>query len=131
MPPPPQTNTLVDLHDFYHKHVAPELHAAVSATPPHPVLIADAIKFVSVFRGQLSRQTYEAVFPLLLGLLSSPNLVVHTYAAAAIERMLTVRETARCEAPYTSRCMCVCVHTDIYMHVCIYIHTHTHTSIYR
>jgi exportin-2 (importin alpha re-exporter) len=90
-----QTNSLVDLIDFYTKHVAPELAAAASgAAPPHPVLIADAVKFVTVFRAQLPRPVYESVMPLLVALLSSPNLVVHTYAAAAIERMLTVREPA-------------------------------------
>ena len=87
-----QTNTLVDLLDFYVKHVAPELAAAASRTPPHPVLVADAVKFVTVFSVQLPRATYETVLPQLIALLASPNLVVHTYAAAAIERMLTVRE---------------------------------------
>ena len=48
-----QTNSLVNLADFCQSHVLPELQAA---TPPHPILVADAIKFVTTFRVQLPRE---------------------------------------------------------------------------
>ena len=84
-----QTNSLVDLAEFCQSHVLPELQAA---TPPHPILVADAIKFVTTFRVQLPREVYEHVMPALVALLGHKEAVVHTYAATAIERMLTVKE---------------------------------------
>ena len=84
-----QTNSLVNLADFCQSHVLPELQAA---TPPHPILVADAIKFVTTFRVQLPREVHERVMPALVALLSHKEAVVHTYAATAIERMLTVKE---------------------------------------
>lgn len=58
---------------------------------------------MSVFRVQLSRAVYDTVFPLLLSLLASPNPVVHTYAASAIERLLTVRDAPTAAAPAGAR----------------------------
>ena len=55
-----QTNSLVNLADFCQSHVLPELQAA---TPPHPILVADAVKFVTTFRVQLPREVYEQVMP--------------------------------------------------------------------
>ena len=73
----------------------PELQAAsAGGAAAHPILLADALKFVTVFRGQLPAEAYGAVIPLLASLLTKPQIVVHTYAAIALERMLTFREPA-------------------------------------
>ena len=48
-----QTNSLVNLLDFFTASVLPELQAGSSGQSAHPVLLADALKFVTVFRGQL------------------------------------------------------------------------------
>jgi len=88
-----QTNSLVNLMDFYTSTVLPELQAAsAGGRAAHPILLADAIKFVTVFRGQLSAEVYAAIMPMLAALLTHPKTVVHTYAATAIERLLTTRE---------------------------------------
>ncbi len=96
-----QTNALVDIGDFFAKHVQPELQAAAASTTSgaaapagatgSAVLAAAGIKFVTVFRAQLGAAAFAALFPALVTLLGHPHVVVHTYAANAIERMLTVR----------------------------------------
>jgi exportin-2 (importin alpha re-exporter) len=89
-----QTNPLVNIAEFFGTSVLPELQAAAGGAAPssQPVLLADAIKFVTTFRAQLPRETYATLFPLLGGLLAHKAPVVHTYAANAIERMLSVKE---------------------------------------
>lgn len=84
------TNQAVNLLDFYGASILPELQKGSSA---HPVLLADALKFVTVFRGQLPAEAYSTLLPLLAALLTHPKIVVHTYAATAIERILTLRES--------------------------------------
>ena len=55
------------------------------------VLKADAIKYVMAFRSQLQPDLVRAALPCLAGLLRSPAVVVHSYAAMAIEKLLMVR----------------------------------------
>jgi len=104
-----QTNQLVNLVDFFSKNVLPELQSAAAsvsaggAGAPHPVLIADAIKFVSTFRVQLDVDVYVSIMPHLIALLAHRNHVVHTYAASAIERMLTVKDAALPGTPSSRR----------------------------
>ena len=88
-----QTNSLVNLIDFYGSSVLPELQAAASGQgAAHPILLADALKFISIFRSQLPPEAYQTIIPLLGALLAHPKIVVHTYAATALDRLLTVRE---------------------------------------
>lgn len=95
-----QTNQLVNLGDFFTASVLPELQAgSAGGNGGHPILLADAIKFVTVFRGQLPAETYSVVMPLLATMLNHKVLVVHTYAATAIERMLAYREPLPAGAP--------------------------------
>ena len=92
-----QTNQLVNLEQFFGTTVAPILQAGASSA--HQILLADALKFVTVFRNQLPVSVYAAVFPLFGQLLSHRQTVVHTYAAIGIERMLTAREAPPLGAP--------------------------------
>jgi len=57
-----------------------------------PMVKATAIKYVSAFRNQFSKEHLAALTPLLIHHLSSPSVVVHTYAASAIERFLICKE---------------------------------------
>lgn len=56
------------------------------------ILKADAIKFVSTFRSQLPVDVMDQLFPLLLNCMDPSQFVIHTYAAACIERLLTVKD---------------------------------------
>jgi exportin-2 (importin alpha re-exporter) len=75
--------------DFFMAEVLPELSGSNQG---HLILRADAIKFVSTFRSQMPLNAMEQLFPLLMGCMDPSQFVVHTYAAACIERLLTVKD---------------------------------------
>lgn len=81
------TNALVDVVRFFGEHIYPDLQSA----SVHPVIQADAIKFVHTFRSQLSKDQLLAVLPLLVPHLENPSFVIHTYAAMTIERVLFIK----------------------------------------
>uniref|UniRef100_K3WBA5 Importin N-terminal domain-containing protein n=1 Tax=Globisporangium ultimum (strain ATCC 200006 / CBS 805.95 / DAOM BR144) TaxID=431595 RepID=K3WBA5_GLOUD len=84
-----EINPRVPLMDFFVAEVLPELSNANKASL---ILKADAIKFVSTFRSQLTVEIMDQLFPLLLNCMNPSQFVVHTYAAACIERLLTVKD---------------------------------------
>ncbi|CCI49622.1 unnamed protein product [Albugo candida] len=86
-----QVNPRVPLMDFFMGEVLPELQSN-SVTM---ILKADAIKFVSTFRVQLPVTAMEALLPLLIQSLDPAQFVVHTYAAACIERLLSVKDETK------------------------------------
>ena len=69
--------------------VAPELTSP--SVDDLPILKADALKFLTLMRGQLSTQSVLATFGNLATLLRADSNVVHSYAAVAIERLLASR----------------------------------------
>lgn len=84
------TNQLVNINDFFTSQVLPELQSP--KVNEHPILKADAIKFVTTFRSLLPKETCLALFPSIIALLGSEFNVVHSYAALAIERLLSLKE---------------------------------------
>ncbi|OSX75028.1 hypothetical protein BU14_0258s0033 [Porphyra umbilicalis] len=101
-----ETSALVDVADFYAAHVAPELTTAAAAVAaaggaaggaaaaalPHPILVADALKFALTFRNQLPPPAVRPLVDAATALLGAPDVVVQSYAAATIERLLSVRD---------------------------------------
>ncbi|CAG7684985.1 unnamed protein product [Allacma fusca] len=85
-----KTNQLVNVTDFYQSHVLCDL--ASDNISELPVLKADAIKYVMIFRNQLPPAVVKQTFPYLIKLVKSENPVVHTYAACAIEKILLVKQ---------------------------------------
>ncbi len=85
-----KTNELVDIVDFFSKHVLGDLQSNVNTDIP--IWKVDAIKYVYTFRNQLTKDQLLTVFPLLVNHLESTDYVVHTYAAIAIERILFIRQ---------------------------------------
>ncbi|KAI8052879.1 GK18154 [Syncephalis plumigaleata] len=83
------TSQFVDVASFFSGQVLPDLQAPANSV--HPVLQMDAIKFVNTFRHQLTKEQWLSVLPMLAERLGSEHVVVYTYAAIAIERMLTVK----------------------------------------
>lgn len=55
------------------------------------VLKADAIKFIMTFRSILPREMIIGSLPQLIRHLSASNIVVHTYAACTIEKILAMK----------------------------------------
>jgi exportin-2 (importin alpha re-exporter) len=78
------TNSYIDVLDFFQKNIADDL----TGNDVHPVLQVDSIKYIYVFRSQLTPQYWHAAFPLLVQHLNSSNYVIYTYAAIAVERAL-------------------------------------------
>jgi exportin-2 (importin alpha re-exporter) len=84
------TNELVNVGEFFAAHIVPELQAAPTAG--WPVLKADALKFLTTFRSQIPKAACLALLPNIAALLGAPDNVVHSYAALALERLMTVRD---------------------------------------
>lgn len=76
----------VNVMDFFQTQILPELQDTDHSS--RPVLKASSLKFVSVFRKQFTGENLVQLMPLLIGHLGSPVVVVHTFAAFAIERIL-------------------------------------------
>ncbi|KAK1859018.1 hypothetical protein I4F81_001616 [Pyropia yezoensis] len=92
-----ETSSLVDVADFYASHVAPELTTAAATVAAgrsveHPILVADALKFAITFRNQLPAPAVRPLVDAATSLLASPEVVLHSYAAACVERLLSVRD---------------------------------------
>jgi exportin-2 (importin alpha re-exporter) len=83
-------NELVSLSDFLNNHIFAELQPA--AVNERPLAIAACLKFVATFRNLFGQPQLHALLSRLAPFLESSNFVVHTYAAAAIERILCVRD---------------------------------------
>ena len=79
----------VQTHVLLPVQVMPELTAA--SVDDLPILKADALKFLTLMRGQLSTQSVLSTFGSLANLLRADSNVVHSYAAVAIERLLASR----------------------------------------
>lgn len=84
------TNELVNIGEFFSAHIVPELRA--SPTTGWPVLKADALKFLTTFRSQVPKALCLELLPSVAALLGAHDNVVHSYAALAVERLLTVRD---------------------------------------
>lgn len=84
-------NDKVDIMGFFTTNILTELRDTNQSYSP--MLKSSVIKFVSTFRNQFSKDDMAALMPLLISYLSSPSVVVHTYAAAAIDKFLITKET--------------------------------------
>ncbi|KAF3021517.1 importin-alpha export receptor [Neopestalotiopsis sp. 37M] len=83
-------NSLIDVVDFFQKHIAADLINVES----EPISKVDAIKFLYTFRSQLTKEQWQAAFQPLIQNLGSDNYVVYTYAAIAVERVLYLTDDA-------------------------------------
>ena len=89
-------NRRFNLPEVFAVHVLPELGLALRSSDmvtafnidDTPLVRASCIKFLSVFRDQLQPGEVEMVVPRLVALVASTSFVVHTFAAAAIDRLL-------------------------------------------
>ena len=84
-------NERVNVLDFFEKHIASDL---MKSEGVQPMLKVDAIKYLYVFRSQLSKTQWATAFPLLVQHLTSPYYVIYTYAAIAVERVLALTDAS-------------------------------------
>ncbi|XP_072259360.1 exportin-2 [Pyxicephalus adspersus] len=84
-----QANELVNLTEFFVNHILPDLKS--SNINEFPVLKADGIKYIMIFRNQVPKEQVLVSIPLLITHLQAESTVVHTYAAHALERLFTMR----------------------------------------
>lgn len=81
-----KVNELVPILPFLQSTVLPDLRAPENIL--HPLLIADALKFVMTFRSLLNKEQLFEILNLDLAKLSSDKYVIYTYAAICIEKIL-------------------------------------------
>lgn len=81
------TNILVDVCQFWTGNAQQEFTERKS----HPVLQADYIRYIHVFRNQLTTEQLRGALPTLVAQLLSPEFVVYTYAAVTLERILLLK----------------------------------------
>lgn len=87
------TNSLIRVVQFFEDHVLQDLQASADvANKPHPIIIADAVKFLYTFRSQLTKEQLVSVVPILSPLLQHDSFVIHSYAAMTIERILSIKQ---------------------------------------
>uniref|UniRef100_A0A8C5KQQ8 Exportin-2 n=1 Tax=Jaculus jaculus TaxID=51337 RepID=A0A8C5KQQ8_JACJA len=84
-----QANELVNLTEFFVTHILPDLKS--TNVNEFPVLKADGIKYIMIFRNQVPKEHLLVSIPLLIHHLQAESIVVHTYAAHALERLFTMR----------------------------------------
>lgn len=81
------TNEFANILDFFQRNVAQDL---LTDTDSEPLLKVDAIKYLYTFRSQLTKELWRDAFPLLVKHLESPDFVVYSYSAIALERAMAL-----------------------------------------
>lgn len=84
-----QASELVNLQSFFTGNILPELQT--KDVNDHPVLKADSIKYIIIFRNMLSREMLVGCLPLLVDHLTAKSHVVHSYAANCLEKLFTLK----------------------------------------
>lgn len=88
-----KVNSLVNIDAMLTGHVIPDLQPTNAAL--HPMLKVAAIRWVQSFRMHLDKDKLVSVFALLLHHLGSHSVVIHSYAAMTIERILAIKRNAQ------------------------------------
>lgn len=85
-----KASELIDVVKFYESSVLPDL--TDQDVNSFPVIKSDAIRYLAAFRQQLPKEAILSTLPYLIHYLTSNVAVVNTYAAHAIEKILTVKD---------------------------------------
>ena len=79
----------MNITDIFASQCLPELQKPNLAE--QPVLRADSIRYLTIFRSLLPKEVLLSALPLLCHHLTSPQHVVHTYAAHCLEKLCIIR----------------------------------------
>ena len=85
-------NNFANVIEFFQNNVAGDL---VSDSGVEPILQVDAIKYLYMFRSQITAAQWQDAFPLVVKHLGSSNYVVYTYAAIALERTMALTNASK------------------------------------
>ncbi|KAJ3103005.1 importin-alpha export receptor [Phlyctochytrium planicorne] len=86
-------NELIDPIPIFGFHVLPVLKD-VSSPKIRDVIRVDALKFVTTFRAQFTKEQIFEIIPYILQHLQARNIVVACYAAVTLERLLLLKQNA-------------------------------------
>lgn len=81
-------NELVNVVEFFQNNIAKDL---IADTGIEPILKVDSIKYLYIFRSQISQNQWHDAFPLLVKHLGASEYVIYSYAAMALERVMALR----------------------------------------
>ncbi|XP_057340091.1 exportin-2 [Microplitis mediator] len=84
-----QSNEFVPIPQFASQHILTEL--AKPNVNELPVIKASSIKFIMTFRSILPREIVVSCLPDIIRHLGASSIVVHTYAACAIDKILSLK----------------------------------------
>lgn len=74
---------------FYKTQIEPDLRGGLNG---NPVITADCIKYLMAFRNKLDHEDVRSSVSILVSLLQHPSIVVHSYAAAALNKLMMVKD---------------------------------------
>lgn len=100
-----KVNDVGTVMGFLKSDILPELNPSVSIDST-PIVKADAIKYIATFRKFINKaDALQTVFPMLVNALNAKSIVVHSYAAAAIDGLLGIRESNTQQFRFTQQDM--------------------------
>jgi len=91
-------NTNINILNIFEIHVLPEIQQQNNINNNnnfinhHPIVKADAIKLICLFRSYLPKQLLLLLIPSLIQFMNSKYIVIQTYAAMTIERFLCIKD---------------------------------------
>nr|SZF06440.1 exportin-2 [Psoroptes ovis] len=92
------TSDLINITTFFNNVIRNDLER--QDINEMPVLKADALKYLIVFRNQLPlNEIFLPMLPHIIRHLQSPIVVIHSYAAICIEKLLTLRDPNNTQMP--------------------------------
>lgn len=88
------TSQLINIADFYAQHVRNDLLSVDFNVFP-PILIADALNFIVLFRNHLQPEAILEIFggqqPIALRILDSRHRILHHYVGYAFDKIYTIK----------------------------------------
>lgn len=94
-----ELNPLVPITDFFRAQILPEfekqpLTSSITSSIASSIVRADCVKFATLFRRFLAASAEDAkgLLGLFVRSLGDPNVIVRTYAAIGVERMLAIKD---------------------------------------
>ncbi|EAL61540.1 hypothetical protein DDB_G0291838 [Dictyostelium discoideum AX4] len=85
-----ESSKLVNVLDFFKSSIEPELSGATQTNKP--ILKADCLKFITIFRNQIPAEEYPRILQSVIPCLENPDFIIHTYASTCIDRLLSVKD---------------------------------------